>query len=96
MRAGETIRNNAMGETLTVLEGEQESGGARQWYAVRLPPRRPSPPIHYHVAFTETFTLMEGALDFYLGRERRQVTLGPRQSVTAEVGQPHSFGNERD
>jgi mannose-6-phosphate isomerase-like protein (cupin superfamily) len=95
MRAGETIRNHATGETLTMLEGEQESGGVRQLYAVRVPPRRPSPPMHYHVAFTEKFTVVEGALDFYLGRERRRVTLGPGQSVTAEIGQPHTFGNDR-
>jgi hypothetical protein len=72
MGAGETIHNHARGETLTMLEGEQESGG------VRVPPRRPSPPLHYHVAFTERFTVMEGALDFYLGRERRRVTLRAR------------------
>jgi hypothetical protein len=36
MGAGETIRNHATGETLTMLEGEQESGGVRQLYAVRV------------------------------------------------------------
>ena len=92
MQSGETIRNDTAGETLTMLE----SGGVRQLYAVRIPPRRPSPPLHYHVAFTETFTVMEGALDFYLGRERRRVTLGPGQRVTAEIGQSHTFGNDRD
>ena len=61
MRSGETIRNDATGETLTMLESEQENGGSRQLYAVRVPPRRPSPPMHYQVAFTETFTVMEGA-----------------------------------
>jgi hypothetical protein len=39
---------------------------------------------------------MEGTLDFYLGRKRRRVTLGIGQSVTAEIGQPHAFGNDRD
>jgi quercetin dioxygenase-like cupin family protein len=96
MRSGETIRNDATGETLTMLESEQENGGVRQLYAVRVPPRRPSPPLHYHVAFTETFTVMEGALDFYLGRPRQRVTLRPGQSVTAEMGQPHTFANDRD
>jgi mannose-6-phosphate isomerase-like protein (cupin superfamily) len=89
---GDTIRNDGTGETLTMLE----SSGMRQLYAVRIPPRRPSPPLHYHVAFTETFTVMEGALDFYLGRERRRATLGPGQRVTAEIGQPHTFANDRD
>jgi mannose-6-phosphate isomerase-like protein (cupin superfamily) len=68
----------------------------RQLYAVRVPPLRSSPPMHYHVALTETFTVMEGTLDLHLGRERRRVTLSPGQSVTAEIGQPHTFGNERD
>jgi hypothetical protein len=58
MRSGETIRNHATGETLTTLEGEQESGGVRQLYVVRVPPRRASPPLHYHVAFTERLTVM--------------------------------------
>jgi mannose-6-phosphate isomerase-like protein (cupin superfamily) len=92
MVSGETIRNDATGETLTMLE----SSGVRQLYAVRIPPHRPSPPLHYHVAFAETFTVMEGALDFYLGRGRRRVTLGPGQRVTAEIGRPHTFGNDRD
>ena len=86
MRSGETIRNDATGETLTMLESEQENGEVRQLYAVRVPPRRPSPPLHYHVAFTEAFTVMEGTLDFYLGRQRRQMTLRPGQSVTAAIG----------
>jgi mannose-6-phosphate isomerase-like protein (cupin superfamily) len=92
MLSGETIRNDATGETLTMLE----TSGMRQLYAVRIPPYRPSPPLHYHLAFAETFTVMEGALDFYLGRERRRVALGPGQRVTAEIGQPHTFGNDRD
>ena len=92
MLSGETIRNDATGETLTMLE----TSGMRQLYAVRIPPHRPSPPLHYHVAFAETFAVMEGALEFYLGRERRRVALGPGQRVTAEIGQPHTFGNDRD
>lgn len=96
MRSGETIRNEVTGETLTMLEGERESGGVRQLYAVLLPAHRPSPPLHYHVAFTETFTVTEGTLDVFLGRERRRVTLTAGESVTAELRQPHTFANDRD
>ena len=96
MRNGDAIRNHVTGETLTMLEGEQESGGARQPYEVRMPGRRPSPPLHYHVAFTETFTVKEGRLDVFLGRERRRVTLAAGESATAEIGQPHTFANDRD
>jgi mannose-6-phosphate isomerase-like protein (cupin superfamily) len=96
MKAGRTIRNNSTGETLTMLVSEEDNDGIRQLYEVRLPPRRPSPPIHYHVAFTETFTVIEGMLDVYFGRERRHGLLKPRESVTAQIGRLHTFANERD
>jgi mannose-6-phosphate isomerase-like protein (cupin superfamily) len=96
MKSGETIKNKQTGETLTLLVSEEENGGARQLYQVHLPPRRPSPPLHYHLAFTETFSVVKGELDIYLGEERRHVVLHPQESITAEIGQVHTFANERD
>lgn len=96
MRAGDTIRNNQTGEELMVLVSEEENGGARQLYRVRIPPRRPSPPFHYHRDFTETFSVIEGKLDIYLGQERRHFLLGPEESITASIGQLHTFANQRD
>jgi mannose-6-phosphate isomerase-like protein (cupin superfamily) len=96
MKTGTTIKNNLTGETITMLVSEEDNGGARQLYEARVPPRRIGPPLHYHVTFTETFTVKEGTLDFYLGPERRHMLLGPQQSVTAELGQLHTFANERD
>jgi mannose-6-phosphate isomerase-like protein (cupin superfamily) len=96
MRAGETIRNKQTGEALTVLVSEEETAGARQLYQVYIPAKRPSPPSHYHRNFTETFSVLEGKLDIYLGRERRHILLDSQQSVTASIGQVHTFANERD
>ncbi|MFY9529038.1 MAG: cupin domain-containing protein [Candidatus Acidiferrales bacterium] len=96
MKAGETISNKQTGETLTMLVSEEENDGSRQLYQVRLPPRRPSPPFHYHLKFTETFLVIEGALDIYLGRERRHILLNPQESLTAKIEQVHTFANERD
>jgi mannose-6-phosphate isomerase-like protein (cupin superfamily) len=96
MRAGESIRNNRNGETLTMLVSDQENGGACQLYEVRLPPRRPSPPLHYHVRFTETFRVVEGALDMYFGPDRRHVVLHPKESTTAHIRELHTFANDRD
>ena len=79
-----------------MIVSEEENGGARQRYQVRLPARRPSPPLHYHVTFTETFSVLEGALDLYLGRDRKHILLHPYQSMTVHVGQLHTFANERD
>jgi mannose-6-phosphate isomerase-like protein (cupin superfamily) len=92
----QTIRNEDSGETLTILVSEQESAGARQLYQVALPPWRPSPPLHYHVDFTETFSVVEGVLDVYLGRERKHLLLKPEESVTVPVRQLHTFANQRD
>ena len=96
MQADRTIANRSTGETLTMLVSEEENNGARQLYQVLLPPNRPSPPLHYHTRFTETFSVLEGALDVYIGRERRHIVLKQRQSVTVQIRQPHTFANERD
>jgi mannose-6-phosphate isomerase-like protein (cupin superfamily) len=96
MKTGTTIKNNLTGETITMLAGEEENGGARQLWEVRLPPRRLSPPLHYHINFAETLTAIEGMLDLHLGPERRHVLLNPRESVTVEIGRLHTFANERD
>lgn len=58
MKADDTVSNT--GETLTMLVSEEDNGGVRQLYQVRLPPRRRSPPLHYHLRLTETFSVMEG------------------------------------
>jgi mannose-6-phosphate isomerase-like protein (cupin superfamily) len=96
MKAGETITNDLTGETLTMLVSEEDDGGARQLYQVHLPPRRPSPPFHYHLRFAETFSVIEGALDVYLGQERQHILLSPRERYTAEIGQLHTFANNRE
>lgn len=96
MRSGETIGNRFTGETLTMIESEEENGGIRQLYRVHLPPHRLGPPLHYHVAFTERFTAIEGILDMYLDRQRRHVRLRAGESMTAGIRQPHTFANESD
>lgn len=93
MKKNQTIGNKQTGETLTMLVSDEDNAGALQLYRVHLPPHRPSPPLHYHLAFTETFTAQEGTLDIYLGRERQHILLKPGESATAEIGQPHTFAN---
>jgi quercetin dioxygenase-like cupin family protein len=68
-----------------MIESEEGNGGAKQLYEVKLPPHRPSPPLHYHIAFTETFTVIEGTLDFYLGRERRRRLLKPGETPNSRT-----------
>lgn len=96
MRKGRTIRNDQTGESLTMLVSEDENDGALQLYRVHLPAYRPGPPLHCHLVFSETFTVLEGTLDMYLDRERRHVRLRAGESVTAEVRQLHTFANNAD
>lgn len=96
MKKNQTIRNNATGETLTMLVSDEENNGACQLYEVFLPPHRPGPPLHYHMDFTETFTVKRGKLDFYAGKTQKHLLLQPGESATAEIRQPHRFANEHD
>jgi hypothetical protein len=93
MKKDQTIENKQSGETLTMLAGEDENRGAVQIYCVHLPPRRPSPPLHYHLAFTETLTVQEGPLaengvrigDLPRGAHRGSTALGIMVPHTAPL-----------
>jgi mannose-6-phosphate isomerase-like protein (cupin superfamily) len=87
------IENRETGETLTMLISEEDNAGGMQLYRVHLPAHRPTPPLHYHIAFAETFTALEGTLDMYIGRERKHVLLNVGESVTVPAYQPHTFAN---
>jgi mannose-6-phosphate isomerase-like protein (cupin superfamily) len=90
------IGNRLTGETLTMLISEEDNGGALQVYRVVLPPHRPSPPVHYHLAFRETFAVEEGTLDMYVGRKRTHIVLKAGDRATVQIGQPHTFANHSD
>jgi quercetin dioxygenase-like cupin family protein len=96
MKKNQIIRNNSAGETFTMLVSDEENSGACQLYEVFLPPRRPSPPLHYHVDFIETFTVKQGKLDIYVGRDQKHLLLQPGENVTAQIRQPHRFANDHD
>jgi mannose-6-phosphate isomerase-like protein (cupin superfamily) len=96
MKIGEQIGNLKTGETLTMLDSAEGRLDSFQRYQVVLPPHRPSPPLHYHLAFAETFTVVAGTLTMYLGRERQESTLTVGRSLTAEVRVCHTFSNDRE
>jgi hypothetical protein len=87
MKAGRTIRNNQTGGTLAMVASEEDNSGKRQLCKV-FPPARPLvPALHCDVAFAKTFTVIDGALDFYLGRDREHILLKPHRNVTAQIEQ---------
>jgi mannose-6-phosphate isomerase-like protein (cupin superfamily) len=96
VKIGEQIRNHRTGESLTLLADGKTAGQLFQRYQVVLPPRRAGPPQHYHVAFTETFAVIAGTLDMYVGRPMQSSRLLPGDSMTVEPGTPHTFENSAD
>jgi quercetin dioxygenase-like cupin family protein len=89
MKKNQIIRNNATGERLTMLVSDEDNSGACQLYEVR-PPRRPGPPLHYHVDFLETFTVKRGQLDIYVDKDQKHLLL-QGETATAHLRQPHRF-----
>jgi hypothetical protein len=63
---------------------------------VHLPPHRLGPLLHYHVDFIETFTVKQGRLDLYVGKEQKHLPLAAGESGTAQIRQPHRFANDHD
>ena len=94
MKVNDTIGNMKTGETLTLLISGDDNNGANCKYEIFLPAFRPSPPLHYHTDFTETFTVIKGALDFYTGREEKHTRLKPGESITAGLNELHRFAND--
>jgi quercetin dioxygenase-like cupin family protein len=96
VKKNQTIRNNTTGETLTMLVSDEDNKGLSHLYEVFLPPHRPSPPLHYHVDFTETFAVKQGKLDFYEDRDQKHRLLQAGESATAQIRQPNRFANNHD
>jgi hypothetical protein len=87
MKKKRVISNDATGETLTMLVSEEENSGACQLYEFVC--RRAQSAASLPGGFIETFTVKQGQLDIYVGRDRKHLLLLPGDSATAHVRQPH-------
>ena len=87
--AERTIEDLNTGETLTFLETAEESGGARVVMQLTLAPGA-RVGLHSH-PIVETFSLIEGELDFEL--DGRSVELGRREAVVVPAGHLHGMHN---
>ena len=68
----------------------EQTGGALGVVENVAPAGWPGPPLHHH-DFDETFYVLDGALEFQLGEDRR--TAGPGEVVFAPRGAVHTFAN---
>lgn len=84
-----------MGMRHTFLVTGEETGGEYVRVKAKLPPRAPGPPLHFHLAYTESFEVVEGRLDLELGK-KNHVVLTRGQSAFAPLKVPHRFWNATD
>lgn len=83
----EVVVNPLSGERITIVN---RAGGVLEWELVLAPGGR-VPSRHAHPHQEERFRILDGALEFGLGRRRLQLRQG--QSVTVPPGWPHHFAN---
>lgn len=84
------IINPIIKDTVTFIRTSAESGGRVSDLELTLMPGGKNFP-HYHKAFAETFTAMDGVLGVKVAGKR--LLLHPGETLTVQPGQVHSFFN---
>lgn len=87
------IENPLNGERMTFLTTGEETGGEFARVRCELPAGASGPPLHYHLTFTETFEVVEGTLDMYVGGKKHHRVLKSGDAAHAPVKVPHTFWN---
>jgi mannose-6-phosphate isomerase-like protein (cupin superfamily) len=82
------------GVLLKFLQTGAETGGTLHAQEARYPAHSTAPTLHHHPRQDERFVIMEGALSFQLGTERRVVRAG--EELAVPKGVPHSAHNPND
>jgi mannose-6-phosphate isomerase-like protein (cupin superfamily) len=95
-RAGDTIENPITGERMTFLATSEETGGEFVKIKDELPAGSVGVPMHYHLAYTETFEVLQGKLDVCVSGKKTHVVLKSGESVHVPIRTPHRFWNGGD
>ena len=94
IRAGDTLRNETTGETITFLETSADTNGEYTLIEVTVAPGGGVPMAHVHPQQSETFEVISGELTMKAGRDRIVAQAG--DVVTVAPGQVHKFRNASD
>ena len=84
------IYNPVQDDAVTFLETSEESGGERTLGELEVAPGGKVTP-HYHLGYTEHFTVIEGRLTVRVGEVPR--ILGPGEELTVPIGTVHEWSN---
>src|SRR5262245_5001160 len=88
---GQTIENSVTREQLRFLQTASETDGACVVVETLVRPGGAVATRHIHPHQSEVFEVLEGEVEFRVGRDR--VTLTPGDAVTVPAGTPHAFRN---
>src|SRR5215212_5429639 len=85
------IHNPISGEKIIVRTSGVETNGELLIFDLFLPPGKQVPSRHAHPNMEETFTILQGAMLFKLGR--KAILAHPGDTVEVPRGVAHWFGN---
>ncbi|MDQ1085700.1 cupin domain-containing protein [Siphonobacter sp. SORGH_AS_1065] len=89
-----TIYNPALKETIVFNKTSIETDGAYSELEISLEPGGGNP-MHYHKAYSELFTAVDGELGLEL-KGGKKVMLKPGESYLVKMGENHRFFNQND
>ena len=88
------IENPRTGERIQFLDEPTTSGGDQLRFEFWARPHIVGPAAHVHPKQEEYFEVIDGVLQARVGK--RDLTLGPGESVTVPRGTPHTWWNSGD
>ncbi len=95
-RTDKELENLITGERMTFLVTAQETDGEFVKIKDELPAGSVATPMHYHLAYTETFEVLEGRLDVCIGGKKNHLVLKSGESAHVPVKVSHKFWNGSD
>jgi quercetin dioxygenase-like cupin family protein len=87
------IENPVSGERVTFLTLAEEADNEYVKIRNEVVPGAVGPPLHYHFDYQETFTVIEGTIDFYLGGKKNRIVVAEGETVRVPIGETHGFRN---
>lgn len=88
-----TIENPLAGERVTFLATAEETGGEHVRTRNEVSADAKGPPLHYHLAYTEAFEVVESTLDLCVGSEDNRLVLAEGETAFVPLGTAHRFWN---
>ena len=81
----------SLGSIIHIHATAEDSGGGYSMVEMVLPPYSPGAPPHYHKHMTESFYVLQGAMDATIGDTNRKIY--PGEVAIVQPGVKHSFRN---